>query len=119
MRPWDNMFLKPLRVTLAAVLAVGGFAALPAASQANPDANSGQGVRQAELIIEARPGASVDEINARNRTTTLQRLNGTNFYRLGIPAKKSERKWQKMIARDPDVISAALNPVISSPLSVF
>jgi subtilisin family serine protease len=113
------VFSKLFAATLAAVLACGGTVLFPVASRAQSDANNVQDFRDSELIVEIRPGASVDAVNQRNRTATIQRLNNTNFYRLGIPNKKNLKKWQKMIQADPDVLSAALNPVISSPLSVF
>src|SRR5262249_17251624 len=101
MRSRGAVFLKLVQVALAAAVAAGVTMG-PPASHAQPDSDTQQGFREAELIIEARPGASIDAINARYGTTTVRRLNGTNFYRLAIPANKSRRKWLKMIAGDPD-----------------
>jgi hypothetical protein len=67
-----------------------------------------------EVIIEANVGADINEINGRNRTTTLEQLHGTNFYRLRIPPNKSAKKWRKRLERDPDVLIAALNPLVTT-----
>src|SRR5437870_10663576 len=75
--------------------------------------------RKGEVIVEIKPGASIDTINERNRTTTIERIYGTNFYRLRIPEGKSEDKWIKRMSQDEDVLSASLNPVITSPVTVF
>lgn len=71
-----------------------------------------------EVIVEIQPGASIDAVNARFGTTTVKRLYGTNFYLLRTPNGKKEARWRKRLAKDTEVLSAALNPVIASP-SVF
>jgi hypothetical protein len=75
--------------------------------------------RKGEVVVEIKPGASIDTINKRNRTATIERIYGTNFYRLRIPEGKSEDKWIKRMSRDEDVLSASLNPVVMSPVTVF
>src|SRR5262245_31439046 len=75
--------------------------------------------RSGEVIVEIRPGASVDGINARIGTSTLGRIYGTNFYRLETPKNKKENKFRRRLSKDPDVLSAALNPVVMSPISLF
>jgi hypothetical protein len=70
---------------------------------------------EGEVIVELRPGASIEAVNLRLRTTTLERLYATNFYRLAVPKNKSEKKWRKKLAKDADVLSASLNPLITSP----
>ncbi len=75
--------------------------------------------RNGEIIAELKPGASIDAVNARNRTTTIHRISGTNFYRLLVPEAKKIEKWLKRMAADRDVLSASLNPVITSPFTVF
>jgi subtilisin family serine protease len=72
-----------------------------------------------EIIVELKPGASIDGLNARFGTRTLQRMYGTNFYRLGTPKSKKESKWRKKVAKDPDVLSASLNPVVVNPINAF
>jgi hypothetical protein len=84
-----------------------------------PIGPAGAGVRRGEVIVEIKPGASIDVVNARNRTTTFRRIYGTNFYRVLTPKLKKENKFRKRLARDPDVLSATLNPVVSSPFTVF
>ncbi|MEW6125982.1 MAG: S8 family serine peptidase [Acidobacteriota bacterium] len=87
---------------------------LPVISQAQtPD--PARAFAKGEVIVEIKPGASIEAINERHRTTVLERLYGTNFYRLRTPKNKSEIKWRKRLSKDADVLSAALNPVISSP----
>jgi len=75
--------------------------------------------RRGEVLVELRPGASIDSINAQYGTTTIQRIYGTNFYRLATPKNKKENKWRKKIAKNSDVLSATLNPVITTPVNVF
>ncbi|HWO02935.1 MAG TPA: S8 family serine peptidase [Blastocatellia bacterium] len=75
--------------------------------------------RRGEVLVEIKPGASIDAINAQYGTSTIQRIYGTNFYRLGTPKGKKENKWRKKIAKNSDVLSAALNPVITTPVNVF
>ncbi len=74
-----------------------------------------QEFRKGEVVVELRPGASIDAVNARIKTTTLKNLYGTNFYLLATPKQKKEVKFRKKLAKDPDVLSAALNPVVSNP----
>ena len=75
--------------------------------------------RKGEVIVEIKPSASIQEINERNRTTTIERLYGTNYYRLNIPPGSSEDKWIKRLERDSGVLSASLNPVVMSPTGVL
>ena len=75
--------------------------------------------RRGEVLVEIRPGASIDAINERYETSTIQRIYGTNFYRLATKKGKKENKWRKKLAKDSDVLSAALNPVITTPINVF
>ena len=68
-----------------------------------------------EVVVEIKPGASLEAINARHRTKTIQQIYGTNFYRLATPANKSENKWRKRLSKDEDVLSAELNTLVTSP----
>jgi subtilisin family serine protease len=72
-----------------------------------------------QIIVELKPGASIDALNARFGTRTLQQMYGTNFYKLGTPKNKKEKKWQKRVSKDADVLSASLNPVVANPINVF
>src|SRR6185436_1207494 len=72
-------------------------------------------IRKGEIVVELQPGASIDLVNERNRTSTILQIYGTNFYRLRIPANKKEKKWRKRLAKDPDVLSASFNPVVANP----
>ena len=84
------------------------------------DAQTGnQEFVKGEIVVELKPGASIDNLNARFGTRTLQRMYGTNFYRLGTPKNKKEKKWQKKVAKDANVLSASLNPVVVNPINVF
>src|SRR5689334_7647197 len=104
--------MKPVRLPLLLLLAL--FVAGQAAAQ-TPEVPP---FIKGEVVVEIKPGASLDEINARHRTHTIQQIYGTNFYRLAIPANKSENKWRKRLSKDVDVLSAELNPLVTSP-SVF
>ncbi len=70
-------------------------------------------------MVEIRPGASIDAINVRYGTSTIQRIYGTNLYRLRTRNGKKENKFRKKLAKDGDVLSAALNPVVTTPINVF
>src|SRR5215831_15767113 len=77
---------------------------------------SSQDIVPNEVAVEIRPGASIDSVNARNNTVTKKAMNGTNFYLLKTPRAQSAPKWQRLLADDPDVLKAYLNPAVSSPL---
>jgi subtilisin family serine protease len=72
-----------------------------------------------EVIVEISPTASIENVNARRGTSTIERIYGTNIYRLRTPNGKKEKKQRKKLAKDPDVLSAWLNPVMLNPISVF
>ncbi|HET9531598.1 MAG TPA: S8 family serine peptidase, partial [Blastocatellia bacterium] len=102
-----------LRYTvLVFIIALSVAAPGPARSQST-DPGTPQ-FRKGEVIVEIKSGASIDAINARKGTTTIQQLYGTNFYRLRTPKGKKENKFRKRLSKDPDVLSAALNPVVNS-----
>ena len=79
----------------------------------------GGGFVSGEVIVEIRPGASIATVNGRNGTNTLRRLFGTNIYRLAIVSGQNEADVVTRLSADPDVISAALNPLVSSPFTAF
>src|ERR1700759_5726486 len=111
-----RMLKKMTRLALMLLTVPGLLTALAVPSAAQ----SGSTVfRKGEVIVELKPGTSIDNVNARIGTTTIQRIYGTNFYRLATPKNKKENKFKKRLSNDPDVLSATLNPVVTSPLSVF
>lgn len=71
--------------------------------------------RPRQIIVEIRPEASIAIVNERNRTRTLRRVYGTNFYKLEIPPGTTEDKARIQLSKDPDVLSATLNPVVNAP----
>jgi hypothetical protein len=81
------------------------------ASQAQTSAQFIKG----EIIVEIKPGAVIDTVNARHNTKTIQHIYGTNFYRLAIPVNKGENKWRKRLTKDVDVLSAEFNALITNP----
>ncbi|HXG65830.1 MAG TPA: S8 family serine peptidase [Blastocatellia bacterium] len=103
----------PLHLVLCAL------ALLTIPAQAQSPAGAGRGFRSGEIVVEVKPGASIDAVNERHRTTTIQRIYGTNFFRLRTPHDKSEERWRRRVARDRDVLSASLNPMVTSPTSLF
>ena len=107
--------MKLINLSLVLILVLSGTAPLSAQSGATFPAGSLQRFRKGEVIVELRPGASIDAINARHRTTTIERIYGTNFYRLLTPNGKKQKKWRKKLSKDADVLSASLNPVVTSP----
>ncbi len=72
-------------LVLVLVFAASARVSLDSNAAAPPDR---QEFRKGEIIVEIKPGATIDAVNARNRTTTSQWLFGTNFYRLSIPKGK-------------------------------
>jgi subtilase family protein len=103
-----------LAIAAALLVALQSFSVLPALADDSTLVPTAQFIK-GEVIVELKPGASIDIVNSRNRTETRQRLYGTNLYKLRTPHDRRERKWQKRLASDPDVLSAALNPVVASP----
>lgn len=75
--------------------------------------------RPNEVIVEIRTGASIDDVNQRNHTTTIRRIYGTNYYRLGIPKDVKEANWIERLKADVDVLDAWLNPVVTSPFTAM
>ncbi|HEV8487752.1 MAG TPA: S8 family serine peptidase [Blastocatellia bacterium] len=71
--------------------------------------------KRGEVIVEINPGVLIESINARYGTTLKHRLYNTNIYLLETRNGKKENKWRKRLKRDPDVISADLNPVVTTP----
>ena len=108
--------LKSRTALLAAVLFVGLL--VSSGQPAYAQAGNREFVK-GEIIVELKPGASIDALNARFGTQTLRRMYGTNFYRLGTPKGKKENKWRKRVAKDADVLSVSLNPVVLNPINVF
>ncbi len=78
-------------------------------------AESAREFHKGEVVVEIKPEATIEAVNARRGTTTIERIYGTNFYRLRTPKGKKEKKWRKRLASDPDVLSASLNPIITYP----
>lgn len=101
------------------LLAVCLVASLSPGSYAQLSGGETQDFRRGEIIVEIEPGASIDAVNNRIRTTTIERINGTNFYRLRTPEGKSEEKWRRRAARDRNVLSSSLNLMVVSPTNVF
>ena len=104
---------KAISVALILLVATAAFSSRALAQEGIAD------FRRGEVLVEIKPGASIDAINQRYGTSTLQRIYGTNFYRLLTPKRKKEAKFRKKLAKDADVLSAVLNPVITTPINVF
>jgi subtilisin family serine protease len=85
------------------------------AAQTQAQSSEAQPFVKGEVVVEIKVGASIDAINERHRTKTIQQIYGTNFYRLATPANKSENKWRKRLSKDLDVLSAELNALVTSP----
>ncbi len=97
----------------ALLVSLFSSAATPARAQGAPTNRKG------EVIVELRPEASIEAVNARHRTSVILKIYGTNFYRLAIPEGKKEKKWRKRLAKDSDILTAMLNPVVTNPVNVF
>ena len=98
------------RVSHSQISVGGGGSAIPAAAIA---------IRPGEVIVETREGVSIDQVNARHDTTTVRRINGTNYYRLRIPFGQTEDTWRAQLESDADVLNASLNRIVTSPFSVM
>ncbi|HEX5734307.1 MAG TPA: S8 family serine peptidase [Blastocatellia bacterium] len=111
--------MKPIKSTLlsVALLCIALTLCFNPAVYSSDEAS--ENLRSGEIIVEIKPGASIQEVNRRNSTLTVEQLNGTNFYRLLIPPGKSESKWLKRLSNDRDVLSASFNPIFINPTSVF
>ena len=111
--------MKPIKPTLLpiALLCIALTLSFNPAVYSSDDA--AEQLRSGEIIVEIKPGASIQEVNRRNNTLTVEQIIGTNFYRLLIPPDKSESRWLKRLSNDRDVLSASFNPIIMSPTSVF
>ena len=107
--------MKLISVSLILILILSGAVPISAQSGAPLTTAGIQSFRKGEVIVEIRPGASIDAVNARYGTTTIQWIYGTNFYRLRTPNGKKQKKWRKKLSKDANVLSASLNPVITSP----
>lgn len=106
----------PAFVAIALAMSALSFQANRAGAQTTGAGADGSGdIRKGEVVVELNPGASIEAVNQRNRTSTILQIYGTNFYRLRIPANKKENKWRKRLAADADVLNASLNPVIANP----
>ncbi|HXG93191.1 MAG TPA: S8 family serine peptidase [Blastocatellia bacterium] len=116
MKQKQQMFTATVRAALLAIIVFTIAAFFPTGSRAQDGPDE---FRKGEVIVEIKPSASIEAINARFGTTTIQRIYGTNFYRLATPKGKKENKYRKRLAKDPEVLSASLNPVVMSPISVF
>ena len=112
----NHMFFRSFKAFSFALIFFVVTALFATRSQAQ---NGLDDFRRGEVLVEIKPGASIDAINERYGTSTIQRIYGTNFYRLGTPKHKKEVKFRKRLANDVDVLSAALNPVITTPINVF
>jgi subtilisin family serine protease len=71
--------------------------------------------RSGEIVVTLRRGANVNAFNARHGTTTLERLNGTDSYRLGLPPGADVESFLSTIAGDPDLLAAQPNFEFQSP----
>ncbi len=97
--------LLPLLLVFLSVASLASLRTTKAYQSPDPEDEFIKG----EVVVEIAGGASIDNINDRNKTTTIKRIYGTNFYRLKIPDGRSEKKWRKRLAKDPEVVSASLN----------
>src|SRR4030095_11750184 len=91
---------------------------LPAQSQAQSIIER-EDFRRGEIVVEIKPGARIDAVNERNGTATIERIRGTNFYRVRTPQIDREEKWRNRLQRDPEVLSASLNLLVACPTNVF
>lgn len=108
-----------IKATLLLFVALCVITLLALRSPAGPPGGYTEAFRKGEVVVEIKPGAGVEAVNQRHATATIERIFGTNFYRLRIPQGKSETKWVRRLARDADVLSASVNPLVMSPSSVF
>lgn len=107
------------RAVLMPFVVLSVFTTFSIKSQADSPSTTLQMFRPGELIVEIKSDSSIEEINERNRTTTIQRIYGTNFYRLRTPEGKSNNHWLNRLSRDKDVLSASFNPVVMNPPTVL
>lgn len=112
----DRRFTRLFKAVSFALMMLFVIATFSVRSQAQ---SGGEDFVKGEVVVEMKQGVSIDVINALYGTTTKQRIYGTNIYRLTTPKGKKEKKYRKKIAKNVDVLSASLNPVIATPVNVF
>jgi len=116
MKNTKSLFSRSLRSLVFALICVITIAVFSGRARAQ---NGLDDFRRGEVLVEIKPGASIDAINGRYGTSTIQRIYGTNFFRLRTKNGKKEKKFRKKLAKDSEVLSATLNPVITTPINVF
>ena len=73
--------------------------------------------RPRQVIVQLKPGSPVDGVNARNDTSTIKRLAGTNYYLLQVAAGVLESDSVTQLESDASVVEASLNRVVESPFT--
>src|SRR5260370_34549093 len=93
----DSRKANRVAATAAVALIVMAVLALSSTSRAGGAGDPTQDIVPNEVVVEIKPGASIDSVNARNNTVTKRPMNGTNFYLLKTPHSASAQKWQKRL----------------------
>jgi hypothetical protein len=106
------MRLKPMVLLCAFALILTLIITPPFTVKGDDDSDS---FRPGEIVITLRPGANLNEFNARYGTTTLEQLVGTDSYRLGLPPGVDVESFLDAVASDTDLLSAQPNFELQSP----
>ena len=71
-----------------------------------------------QVIVELKPGPSINDVNARNGTTTINQIPGTAYYLVGSPPGSNTQVIQAQLASDPAVQNADFNYLVYQPFDV-
>jgi thermitase len=104
------MRLKPILLcvfTLSLALFVAPFAVIGDSPQ--------DAYRAGEIVVTLRPGADINDFNARQSTSTLERLAGTDTYRVRLPAGEEVPNALDRVVGDPELLAAQPNFEFQAP----
>ena len=74
--------------------------------------------QQSQVVVQVKPGASINDVNHRNGTTTINQIGGTQYYLVGTPPGSDTQAMQTQLAADPGVQNADLNYLVHEPFEV-
>ena len=108
-----------LSVSLLLVACDGTTQSGPAGPPSSPEPPSPPGQPPAfnpeQVLVRLAPGASIETINARYGTRTLEAVEAQRVYLLGLPEGESVDEFLARVIQDPDLSTAAPNARVDAP----
>jgi subtilisin family serine protease len=89
--------------------------AIPAPGPGPPPTAAKDEYEADEVVMHLAIGASIDSVNARYGTTTLEAIESAGFYRLGLPDGMTVEEMVQISYEDLDVISCQPNYRLQDP----